>query len=235
VVDRPEFSLNPTNCSELSVKAKVTSNKGTVANPSARFEVDGCKALKFAPKLSLALKGGTERSDYPALSATLKARKGDANLGSASVALPHSEFLAQEHIVTICTRKQFAAHKCPKGSIYGRAKAFSPLLDKPLAGPVYLRSSDNPLPDLVIDLQGEIEVAVVGRIDSKHGGIRTTFDAVPDAPITKFTLQMRGGQKSLLTNSTDICHGTHRATVRMQAQNGRRLSARPELRARCEG
>jgi hypothetical protein len=233
VVDRPEFVLNPTDCSELAITSSVSSTEGTLAHPSARFEVDGCKALKFAPKLTLRLKGGTERGDYPALSATLKARKGDANLGSVSVALPHSEFLAQEHIVTICTRKQFAVHKCPKGSVYGRAKAFSPLLDEPLVGPVYLRSSDNPLPDLVMDLRGQIEVAVVGRIDSKNGGIRPTFDAIPDAPISKFTVRMRGGKKSLLVNSTDICQGSHRATVRMGAQNGRRLSARPPLRAKC--
>ncbi len=234
VIDRPEFSLNPTNCSELAVKAKVTSNRGTVATPSSRFQVDGCKALKFAPKLSFRLTGGTKRGDYPALSATLKARKGDANLGKVSVALPHSEFLAQEHIVTICTRKQFATHKCPKGSVYGRAKAFSPLLAKPLVGPVYLRSSDNPLPDLVMDLQGEIEVAVAGRIDSKNGGIRTTFDAIPDAPISKFVLQMKGGSKGLLVDSTDICRRTHRVTVRMRAHNGLALNIRPVLQIPCE-
>jgi hypothetical protein len=41
---------------------------------------------------------------------------------SASVGLPHSEFLDQAHIKTICNRVQFAASSCPKGSIYGKAK-----------------------------------------------------------------------------------------------------------------
>jgi hypothetical protein len=231
VIDRPEFSLNPTDCREMAVGSDATSTKGAVAHPSARFQLDGCKRLGFKPKLSLKLKGGTKRADYPALTAVLKARKGDANIAFASVALPHSEFLAQEHIGTICTRRQFAADKCPKGSVYGRAEAVTPLLDKPLSGPVYLRSSDHPLPDLVAKLGGQLEIDLVGRIDSKHGGIRTTFESVPDAPVSRFVLQMRGGVKGLLTNSTDICRGARRATVQMKAQNGRRVSLRPALQS----
>jgi hypothetical protein len=229
VTDRPNFSLNPTDCSEMQVTSDVTSTQGTVAHPSARFQVDGCKTLKFKPTLSLKLRGGTKRAQYPALSATLKARKGDANIAFTSVALPHSEFLAQEHIGTICTRVQFAADKCPKGSVYGRAKAWTPLLDQPLSGSVYLRSSNHPLPDLVAKLGGQLEIDLVGRIDSKHGGIRTTFESVPDAPVRKFVLQMKGGPKGLLTNSTDICRGAHRATVAMRAQNGRTVNLRPPL------
>ncbi|MGN6587089.1 MAG: hypothetical protein ACTHKT_06385, partial [Solirubrobacterales bacterium] len=192
----------------------------------------GCKTLKFKPKLTLKLKGGTKRSEYPALTAVLKARKGDANIAKTIVALPHSEFLAQEHIITVCTRKQFAVNKCPKGSIYGRAKAWTPLLAKPLSGPVYLRSSTHPLPDLVVALGGELDVNLIGRIDSKNGGIRTSFDEVPDAPITKFVLKMNSGKKSLLVNSTDICLRKHRTAVRMTAQNGRGLNARPVLQSR---
>lgn len=233
VVDRPKFTLNPTDCSELAITSTLASIQGAVAHPSERFQVDGCRHLGFKPKLAIELKGGTERGDYPALRATLKARKGDANLSKVSVALPHSEFLAQEHIITVCTRKQFAAEKCPKGSVYGHAQAWTPLLSKPLSGPVYLRSSDHPLPDLVIDLSGQIEIAVAGQIDQLHRGIRTTFESIPDAPISKFVLQMKGGKKSLLTNSTDICRGRHRGTVRMRAQNGRRVDSRPVLGVRC--
>lgn len=231
VIDRPDFSLNPTNCRELAVTSRITSTKGAIASPSARFQVDGCGSLGFKPRLTLGLRGGTERGDYPALSATVKARKGDANIGKVSVALPHSEFLAQEHIATICTRVQFAARKCPKGSIYGRAKAWTPLLGKPLQGPVYLRSSNNPLPDLVMALGGELDIALVGRIDSVNRGLRTTFDAVPDAPITKFILRMRGGKKSLLVNSQNICRGSHRAVVKMRAQNGRLVNSTPSLKS----
>jgi hypothetical protein len=229
VIDRPRFALNPTDCSQMKVAAEAHSTLGATATPTSRFQLDGCKRLGFKPSVALKLRGGTERTDYPALTATVKARKGDANIGKVSVALPHSEFLAQEHIATICTRKRFAAHDCPKRSVYGTAKAWTPLLAKPLEGPVYLRSSDNPLPDLVVALDGELEVNLIGRIDSKNQGIRTNFDSVPDAPITKFVLRMRGGEKSLLVNSTDICRGAHRAQVAIRAQNGRALGSSPAL------
>jgi hypothetical protein len=97
------------------------------------------------------------------------------NIASAQVTLPHSEFLDQAHIATVCTRVQFAAHACPPASVYGQATAYTPLLDQPLSGPVYLRSSSNKLPDLVADLGGQIEVALDGRVDTgKGGGIRNT-------------------------------------------------------------
>jgi hypothetical protein len=235
VIDRPEFSLNPTDCSELVVTSTVASTKGRLVHPQDRFQVDGCKALGFKPKLSLKLAGGTKRGDHPALGAVLKARAGDANIGRVTVSLPHSEFLAQQHIVTICTRVQFAAHKCPKGSVYGTAKAWTPLLNKPLQGPVYLRSNggERELPDLVVALQGELEVDLVGYIDSHRGGIRTRFEAVPDAPVTRFVLKMKGGAKGLLENSTDLCLHKHRASVAMRAHNGRALAAGPVLSAPC--
>jgi hypothetical protein len=158
---------------------------------------------------------------------------GEANIRRASVALPRSEFLAQEHIRTICTRVQWAANACPKAAIYGQAEAVTPLLDEPLRGPVYLRSSDNELPDLVADLEGQIDIELVGRIDSFKRGIRTTFETVPDAPVSRFVLRMRGGKKSLLVNSVDLCGKTRRATVQMDGQNGRGHEFGPALRAGC--
>ena len=135
--------------------------------------------------------------------------------------LPHSAFLEQAHIRTVCTRVQFNAgggngEQCPKGSIYGKAKATSPLLDETLSGPVFLRSSDHELPDLVAALHSpKVDINLVGRIDSLDGRIRSTFEGVPDAPVTKFTLEMQGGQKGLIVNSTNICKGKHQAIAKL--------------------
>jgi uncharacterized repeat protein (TIGR01451 family) len=221
-LDKPSFTLNPTSCEPMSVRGEEISLASQVAPLSNRFQVGGCGDLGFRPKLSLRLKGGTRRSDHPALTATVTYPKGAyANIAKAAVALPHSEFLDQAHIGTTCTRVQFAASQCPAASVYGHARAMTPLLDQPLEGPVYLRSSDNPLPDLVADLNGQIHIVLDGRIDSVHGGIRTTFEAVPDAPVSKFVLTMRGGKKGLLVNSRDICASTNRATTKFDAHNGR--------------
>jgi hypothetical protein len=236
-VDRSGFTINPTSCEEMSIGATVHSSDGATAAPSNRFQVGNCDALKFTPKLKLFLKGGIKRNANPALTATLTNPPGQANIGKVSVALPHSEFLDQGHIRTICTRVQFAAKQCPKGSIYGRAEAFSPLLDAKLTGPAYLRSSNNKLPDLVIALRGPdyqpVEIELAGRIDSVNGGIRNSFELVPDAPVTKFVLRMQGGKKGLLVNSTNICRGTHKAQVKMTAQNGKERNFRSPLKGQC--
>ena len=237
-VDRPEFILNPTNCEPMSVRATVTSVQGDVAHPSTRFQVADCARLGFKPKLSLKLKGGTKRSGNPALKAVLTQKPGQANTAKAIVTLPHSEFLEQAHIRTICTRVQFAAKQCPPGSIYGHATAITPLLDGPLSGPVYLRSSDHQLPDLVVALKGPesapIEIDLVGRIDSVRGGIRSTFSSVPDAPVSKFTLEMQGGKKGLIVNSRNLCSSTSRAQVNLTGQNGKFRHLRPVVRPDCK-
>ncbi len=234
-IRKPDFTLNPTSCAVKSFQSRITSSQGQVATPSARFQVADCAALGFRPKLAFKLKGGTHRGDYPALNATLTARPGDANIAKAAVTLPHSEFLAQEHIRTICTRVQFASHSCPEASIYGTARATSPLIDGALEGPVYLRSSSHPLPDLVADLNGAFNVVLVGRIDSFNKGIRNTFEVVPDAPVTKFTLSMQGGKKGLLVNSTNLCKGVNRANINLLGQNGKRLLANPVVANSCRG
>jgi hypothetical protein len=199
--------------------------------------VGECASLGFKPKLSLHLFGGTKRGSHPKLRATVTPRAGDANFASASVALPHSEFLDQSHIGTVCTRVQFAAKACPAASVYGEAEVVTPLLGEPLRGPVYLRSSSNPLPDLVAALRGPdsqpIEVQVAGRVDSVHGGIRTTFDFLPDQPITSFRLNMLGGKKGLLVNSRNICQSVSRATANFSGQNGKSAKLRPKLLNSC--
>jgi uncharacterized repeat protein (TIGR01451 family) len=242
-LNRPSYTLNPTSCEPLSFEAEIQSTQGTSAQRSQRFQVTGCDHLRFKPKLSLRLRGKTNRGAHPALTATLRMPAGGANLAAATVALPHSEFLDQAHIGTVCTRVQYAAgngggEQCPAKSIYGQARAYSPILGYYLKGQVFLRSSSHQLPDLVLGLHGPpaqpIQVDAVGRIDStKAGGIRTSFAAVPDVPVSKVVLEMRGGSKGLLQNSTDACAGTHRAAASYAAHNGALLQARPALVADC--
>ncbi len=245
-VDRPQFVLNPTSCERTSTASTVlgsgrdfgSSADDVPVTVTSPFQAADCANLGFKPRLKLRLRGSTTRGGNPALRAVLRPRKDDANAARISVALPHSEFLDQGHIRTVCTRVQFKAgsgngSNCPAGSIYGRARVWTPLFDQPLEGPVFLRSSEHPLPDLVLALHGLVDIQAVGRIDSVNGGIRTTFDFVPDAPVTKAVLNMQGGRKSLLQNSTNICRGKHRATVKMKGHNGKLRNFRAPLRAKC--
>jgi hypothetical protein len=232
-LDRPDFTLNPTSCAPQSFEALLASPFGATVSLSERFQVGECASLGFGPRLSLRLRGGTRRGANPALRSVYRPRAGEANLRRIVVRLPRSAFLDQAHIRTVCTRVQFAADACPPGAVYGHVRAFTPLLEEPLEGPVYLRSSNHNLPDLVFDLRGEIELEAVARIDSIKGGIRASFDAVPDAPISRVILSMQGGRKGLIVNSRDICHGANRALAALAAHNNRRATLRPRLGARC--
>jgi hypothetical protein len=238
-VDRPNFTLNPTSCDESKAKATLFGSFLDVFDPAddksvdlaTRYQAANCANLGFKPKLSLNLEGGTKRGAHPGLKALYTPREGDANVEDLVVRLPRSAFLDQAHIRTICTRVQFAADSCPKGAQYGYIKAWTPLLEEPLQGPVWLRSSNHKLPDMVFDLHGLVDVEVVTRIDSARGGIRATVNDSPDAPLTKVELRMQGGKKGLIVNSRDLCNATSRATTELTAHNGKQLKSNPVMRA----
>jgi hypothetical protein len=234
-IDRPDFMLNPTSCERFGVTSTLNGSGAAFSTPADDstaavtnpFQVSFCSSLDFKPKIDLRLKGGTRRGRFPALTATVTPAAGQANIGQVSVNLPPSIFLEQRHIDTVCSRPQSAAGSCPRGSIYGTARAVTPLMDEPLEGPVYLRASDNKLPDLVAALGGRgIRIDVVGRIDSKRGGMRATYDVLPDAPVTKFSLTLAGGKHGLLVNSDNACKAA-RATARMIGQNNRGIVLKP--------
>ena len=246
-VDKPDFTLNATSCEEEQARATLWGG-GTVLAPTpdspvglqARYQAADCASLGFEPRLAIRLYGGTRRGAHPALRAIVRPRPGEANFARAAVTLPRSAFLDQGHIRTICTRVQFAAgaghgSQCPKGAVYGSAKAWSPLLDAPATGPVYLRSSNHNLPDLVVALKGPdsapVDVELASRIDSVKGGIRSIFTGIPDVPVSRFVLAMQGGKKGLIVNSRNLCYKPQRnkAKANLLGQNGRRQLTKPRV------
>ena len=242
-VNRPNFLVNPTSCAEESTRATLFGSFLNVFDPNddvpvglrSRYQAADCASLPFKPRLNLRLSGGTKRGGHPGLKATYRPRKGDANVEGLITRLPRSAFLDQAHIRTICTRVQFAADACPKAAQYGYIKAWTPLLEEPLEGPVWLRSSTHKLPDLVFDLHGLVDVEVATRIDSARGGIRATVEDAPDAALTKVVLRMQGAKKGLIINSRNLCGAISRANVQFDGHNGKRATSNPVMRADCGG
>ncbi len=230
-VNKASFMRNPTNCEAGSTSGTINGGGANPADPavfssyavSAPYQAIECNKLAFKPKLFTKLSGPTKRAKNPKIRAILEAREGDANLSRAALTLPHSLFLDQSHIKTVCTRVQLAAKACPSGSVYGQAEAKSPLLDNKLKGPVYLVSSNDKLPNLVADLRGQVNVQLRGVISSKRGGLKTVFPTVPDLPVKKFILNMKGGKKSLLVNSENTCAKKQTAILNLKGQNGKQV------------
>jgi hypothetical protein len=252
--DRPEFVLNPTSCTPTTTASTVLGAGLDFASPAddqpltvtTPFQAADCAALPFKPKLALKLRGQTKRAGNPALHAHLTMAglgptgANEAGLAYSQVTLPKSLFLDNAHIGTVCTRVQFKegaveGEKCPKGSIIGSARAVTPILSEALEGPVFLRSSEHQLPDVVAALHSaEIDVNLVGRVDSvKGGGIRTTFEAVPDAPVSSATFTFQGQKKGLFVNSTNLCKGVHRAKADFTGHNGKIYNTKPALKVKC--
>jgi hypothetical protein len=241
-IDRPGFTVNPTSCDPFTVSSSLTGStapftdpKGASAIASVPFQASNCSALAFQPKLALGLKGAVRRGAYPSLRAILTPRPGDAAIGAAAVTLPKTEFLAQEHIDTVCTKPQLERGACPAGSAYGHASAITPLLAEPMQGPVYLAGGfGHELPDLVAQLHGQgITIDVDGRIDTSHGGLRGSFEGLPDAPLSKFTMVLDGGRHGLLVNERNLCAAPQIAAARFTAQDNSAVLLKPKIAVKC--
>jgi hypothetical protein len=249
-VDRPEFVLNPTDCTPTSTASTVLGSgldfvSEADDNPitvTSRFQAADCAALPFKPQLGMKLAGGTHRGSFPKFSAHLSMNGiGESGIQSAEVILPKSEFIANAHFVTICTRVQFKEGAgngagCPAGSIYGHAKASTPILGEPLEGPVFLRANggERDLPDLVVALHNsQVDFDLVGFVDSVKGRLRNRFEAAPDAPVSSFDIELEGGSKGLFENSVNLCAKKHFATAAFGGQNGKAYAAKPELKVKC--
>jgi hypothetical protein len=233
-MSRPDFTRNPTSCEESAISGKARSIFNVLAPIRARFQVGGCPLLSFKPKLSLRFKGGIKRRGHPAVTAVLKMPAGGTNIAGAQVTLPSTELLDNAHINNPCTRTQFAVGGCPAGSVLGFARAWTPLLGQPLEGPVYLMTGfGHELPDLVADLNGQIHVVLDARVDQFHRGLRTSFESVPDTPVSKFVFALKGGAKGLVQNSVDLCKFPQRATARFTAHNGKTRELDPRLTVSC--
>jgi len=71
-------------------------------------------------------------------------------------------------------------------------------------------------------------------VKSVKARIRTTFATVPDAPLSKFTLNLKSGKKGLLVNNRNICAHEYRVGVKLTAQNGKLSDTNPVMGTSCK-
>jgi uncharacterized repeat protein (TIGR01451 family) len=254
-VDRPGFMRNPTDCSAKSVVGRIVSADGAIARPSTPFQASGCGALSFRPRLGLRLTGRRQvvTGRHPGVRAVLTQAPGEAGVRKTVVRLPLSLALDPENAQALCEyddgTKPDLEKRCPAGSKVGRARAVSPLLKEPLAGDVYFVKNVRfgptgnriaTLPMIVVALRGEIAVNLRGvSSTTKAGKLVSTFDAVPDAPTSRFNLNIEGGADGILAvtrtrrGRISICRGRHVAEADFDGQNGRRYDRDIRFKTPC--
>jgi hypothetical protein len=235
LLDRPGFVANPTSCDPMSISARVHYLGGGEVPVSERFQLGNCRQLHFQPGFGLRIAYGTTRNGNPGLTVLLRPRTGDARLDRASLVLPRGELIAIGHLRDVCSRRYFEASACPRASRVGSAETWSPLLDTPLRGGLYLLESERRYPDLGVALDGRFPLRIVGHIDTPHLTVRARFDRLPDLPLSRVRLVLDGGGHGLLANSIGLCRGARHATARIEAHNGDLLVLHPRARAVCDG
>jgi hypothetical protein len=256
-VDKPGFMINPTDCEAKEITGTLGSQAGQTAAVKSRFRVGGCADLPFKPKLTLSLTGKKQvtTGKHPGVRAQVNQTGiGEAGIQKAVVRLPKSLALDPNNAQALCEfedgTKPDLDKRCPAGSIVGKAKATTPLLERELSGNVYfvknVRKDPNTgnlirtLPMIVVALRGEIAINLKGESSTtKAGKLVNTFNNVPDAPITRFNLDIDGGKNGILAVTRtrkakiNLCAGRHIAETDMDGQNGRRNDFDVRMKTPC--
>lgn len=244
-MDRPGFMINPTNCAEQQVTAAVTSTTGAVANTASRFDVGGCAALALRPKLALSLSPSAEmgKGKHPILHAHLAQSPGQSGLATVQVHLPKALGIDLQNAAIACKAAAAAAHACPDSSIVGRASAVT-VLPQPLEGPVYFVERTRTdsvsgkavpaLPGLFVPLRGDgVEIDLSASSAVSGGRLTSSFDDIPDAPISAFDLTLDGGSHGILVTSKALCTADQQASMDVAGQNGKTLAANVPVSPSC--
>ena len=80
---------------------------------------------------------------------------------------------------------------------------------------ILVKPAAAPLPELVIDLHGPIDLRLPVTVGFGAGGrLQSTLDGLPDTALSRFTLTLAGGPNGLLSNARDLCTAAGRSRRR---------------------
>ena len=211
------FMRNPTSCDEAVTGFEATSYTGgtatTPATGSASFTPTNCGALDFSPELSATTGGAgqTGQGGHPFYTTIIEQAVTEAGLEQADVTLPAGITADNNALGNQCPVATFRSGTCPPNTIVGTTEASSPLLSSPLTGTVALLSLEDSNLGVGIELQGELEMKLVGKLGFAGGGrAKNLFEGLPDIPISRFELTV--AESGLLITTADLCQGPELVT-----------------------
>jgi hypothetical protein len=226
-IDRPHFTLNPTSCAKMAITGTLTSKESAGVTVSSPFQVTNCAGLGFKPRFKVSTSGHTSRAKGASLDAKVIYPLGAklANIAKVKVDLPKQLPSRLTTLQKACPAAKFNADpaECPAASVVGIARANTPILPVQLTGPVYFVShGGEAFPNLIIVLQGYgVRVDLVGdTFISKAGITSSTFNQVPDVPISSFELYLPEGRDSALAANGNLCRSNLKMPTSFIAQNG---------------
>jgi hypothetical protein len=202
------FMRNPTSCDQHTTTFTAVPYSGSTASGSASFTPSNCGGLDFSPSFSAIVGGASQGSQTTAIT-SIDQDSDEAGLINAHVFVPAD--LAPNTLTDLlshrCPEADFQAGTCLGNTVVGNAIATSPLLSEALAGQVLLVESGGLLPNIGLDLRGQLHLLLQGSLNADKS---VTFGDVPpglpDIPISHFQLAFTNPPGLLIANR-DLCAG----------------------------
>jgi hypothetical protein len=225
-VNRPNFTINPTNCGALTTDTTLTSTFGAIQPVSSPFQASGCDALAFAPKLTASTNAKTSKADGAILVVKVAYPAGaQANIKSVYVALPKQLPSRISTLNKACPAATFEVNPaaCPPLSRVGTATVATPVLPGKLTGPaMFVSHGGAAFPDLDLVLSGDgVTVILVGNTNISKGVTSSSYASVPDVPVSSFEVRLPRGGDSVLGAVGSLCKKSLLMPTTITAQNGK--------------
>jgi hypothetical protein len=240
--------------STLTGLATLGSNTFTVQGVSTPFATEECTKLPFKPNLTASTAAKTSKTNGASLDVQIAQEPGQANVQKVITTLPKQLVSRLTTLQQACPAATFEVNPpgaCPAGSLVGSATATTPVLPAAiftcytctsvkggshepapnLTGSAYFVShGGQEFPDLDVILRGSgVTAILVGHTHITNGITTTTFESLPDVPVTSFALTLPTGPNSALTANGSLCASKLVMPTTIVAQNGATVTQQTKI------
>ncbi len=243
-VNRQGFMLNPTNCGTLLTESTLTgvtllgSSTFTTAEVKSPLVLEECNKLPFKPSFGAIAGAKTSHTNGANIEVNVSQPAGQANIRQVTTTLPTQLPVRLSTLAKACPAATFEAGPAPGGckseANVGTVKATTPVLPGTLTGTAWLVSHGNEAyPNLDLILRGDgVTVILVGLSKVANSQITTSFNTLPDVPLSSFSLYLPSGPNSVLGANGKLCRSKLRMPTTLVGQNTSTILEEPTVAVR---
>jgi hypothetical protein len=244
-VNRQGFMLNPTSCSKtLLAESTLTgitllgSSTFTTAEVKSPLVTEECNKLAFKPSFAAIAGAKTSRTNGANIEVNIGLPTGQANILQVTTTLPKQLPVRLSTLAKACPAATFEAGPAPGGcskeANVGTVKATTPVLPGTLTGTAWLVShGSEAYPNLDLILSGDgVTVILVGRTKVANSQITTSFNTLPDVPVSNISLYLPSGPNSVLGANGSLCRSKLSMPTTLIGQNLATILSAPVISVR---